>query len=462
MKTLLLALALAGALHAAPLRILILTGETDVAFHDWRESTPVLRGVLEKTGRFEVKVLEDPRGLNARVLAGYDAVFLHYNGPRWGEDAEKALEDYVRGGKGMISLHGVTYGPFFNTGPKTRLTGEPPWPGFPELIGVFWKAVKHAPRHVFEVEWVDREHPVARGLAPRFTANDELYHLMDVNPNVHVLAKAFDDPANKGTGRMEPIIWAVPYGKGRTLHMSLGHDLAAMQQPGFLSTFTRGTEWVATGAVTLPAYAAAKPAIRALLVTGAHRYPTGLYAALEAYGDLAGEHASGFAPGMKDRYDVAVIGEIPKNISEAEKATLREFVESGRGVVALHHAIVDEASWPWWHEEVVGARYFMGKSESKMQETDMIVRAAKSGAGHPVLRKTPPLIAQDEAYRGAWFSPGAKVLMEAGGAPAVVVGPHRQARVVYIQPGQNDATLRHPAYRHLLHQAVLWAARKLE
>ena len=165
---------------------------------------------------------------------------------------------------------------------------------------------------------------------------------------------------------------------------------------------------------------------------------------------------------MKDRYAVAVIAEIPKNIGEAEKTALRDFVESGRGVVALHHAIVDEASWAWWHEEVVGARYFTGKNESKMQETEMIVRAAKSGAGHPVLRKIAPLIAKDEAYQGVWFSPGVKVLMEASGAPMVVTGPHPQARVVYIQPGQNDSTLRHPAYRKLLLQAILWAARKLE
>ncbi len=376
-------LLLAGALRGAPLRILILTGETDLPYHDWRESTPALRSMLEETGRFQVKVLEDPRGLNPRVLGAYDAVLLHYNGPRWGEEAEKALEDFVRGGKGMISLHGVSYGPFFNTGPKIRLTGEPPWPEFPALLGAAWKAIGHAPRHVFEVEWVTREHPVARGLPPRFAANDELYHRIEVSPSAQVLARAFDDPANKGTGRMEPVVWAVSYGKGRTLHITLGHDLAAMHQPGFAVALTRGTEWVATGDVTLPSGGTtARPVVRALLATGKQRYPGGLYAALEACDGLVWEHAgsaaAAFSPGMKGRYGVAVIAGMPADLGKAEKAALREFVEGGGGIVALHHAAAD-LSWPWWHEEVIGARLSRGES----REAELVVRAAKPGAGFP-------------------------------------------------------------------------------
>jgi hypothetical protein len=36
----------------------------------------------------------------------------------------------------------------------------------------------------------------------------------------HVLATAFDDPTNGGTGKDEPMIWTVNYGKGRSLYMS--------------------------------------------------------------------------------------------------------------------------------------------------------------------------------------------------------------------------------------------------
>jgi hypothetical protein len=32
----------------------------------------------------------------------------------------------------------------------------------------------------------------------------------------------------------------------------LGHDVPAVSTPAFVTTFTRGAEWAATGAVTLP------------------------------------------------------------------------------------------------------------------------------------------------------------------------------------------------------------------
>jgi type 1 glutamine amidotransferase len=70
--------------------------------------------------------------------------------------------------------------------------------------------------------------------------------------NVKVLATAYSDKDKKGTGVHEPMIWTVSYGKGRVFHTPMGHDALAMRCNGFAATFTRGTEWAATGAVTIP------------------------------------------------------------------------------------------------------------------------------------------------------------------------------------------------------------------
>ena len=65
-----------------------------------------------------------------------------------------------------------------------------------------------------------------------------------------VLATAYSAPDNKGTSRDEPILLVVRYGEGRIFHTTLGHDIAALNCVGFITTFQRGAEWAATGEVT--------------------------------------------------------------------------------------------------------------------------------------------------------------------------------------------------------------------
>ena len=249
--------AAAPAASRARLRTLILTGEIDSQYHDWHASTAFLRDLLERTGRFDVHVEEHVAGISAATLGPFDLLILNYNGPRWGPAAESAVERFVRQGKGLLSFHGVTYGPFYGmvfAENKWQAGPGQGWKAYPELIGARWEVanIGHARRHVFTVVWKNREHPISRGLPPSFIANDELYHRLDLLPGVTVLATAFDDPSIGGTGHDEPIIWCRPFGSGRTVHLTLGHDVSALSQPGVSTAFARGAEWAATGAVTLP------------------------------------------------------------------------------------------------------------------------------------------------------------------------------------------------------------------
>src|SRR5206468_858630 len=96
------------------------------------------------------------------------------------------------------------------------------------------------------------DHPITKGLPKEWMhVGDELYaNLRGPGENMTILSTAWSDPANHGTGRDEPMLMVITYGKGRVFHTAMGHDLAALNCAGFITTYQRGTEWAATGKVT--------------------------------------------------------------------------------------------------------------------------------------------------------------------------------------------------------------------
>jgi len=47
------------------------------------------------------------------------------------------------------------------------------------------------------------------------------------------------------------MLMTLPYGRGRVFHTALGHADYSMKCVGFVTTLRRGTEWAATGDVTI-------------------------------------------------------------------------------------------------------------------------------------------------------------------------------------------------------------------
>jgi type 1 glutamine amidotransferase len=240
---------------APKLQALIITGQHR---HDWRATTPVLRKLLEDSGRFEVHVTEEFRGAGPETLAPYDVVVLNYDDKkkpelRWGERADAALLHYVRSGKGIVVYH-------------FALAAFEGWDEFEKLCAGNWRPNfgHHSARHDYVVDIKDSDHPITRGMKASFPeANDELYANLKWQPegSYHVLATAWDDhslykgKSNQpipGAGIHQPMLWTVQYGAGRVFVTALGHDPAAMTGAGFISTLVRGTEWAATGKVTIP------------------------------------------------------------------------------------------------------------------------------------------------------------------------------------------------------------------
>ena len=259
-----------GIAMAAPVKVMILDGQSGGAYHDWKLTTKIMKRQLEEAGLFEVTVVTAPPGdgdfSNFRPDFGkYQVVVSNYDAPDWPASLKSAFENYMRNGGGLVVVHGAD-------------NAFPGWPAFNEMIGVggwrgrdapagpkwYYKDGKldsdpgpgpagmHGQRTPFRVTARAPAHPILRGLPPAWMHHtDELYtRLRGPGQNMTVLATAYADPANRGTGFDEPMLMALNFGKGRIFHTTLGHDATALSCVGFITTFQRGAEWAATGRVT--------------------------------------------------------------------------------------------------------------------------------------------------------------------------------------------------------------------
>ncbi|AGA31351.1 ThuA domain-containing protein [Singulisphaera acidiphila] len=435
-------------------RVLILSGEGGQA---WRETTPALRRILAETGRFDVKVSESPQGLNAQTLAGFDLLIDNGAGLTPGSDSEKAVARFVESGKGLLVAHGALGGsalPAF--WPVQPGDGDIPLP----------------PVRFLEVTLAQPDHPIVRGMAPFRTA--------DTFPRGLLSSRASETIANavdvQGTGddRKSPAIVVSRRGQGRFVYFALGHNLSAMHVPGFMTMFARGAEWAATGAVTLPAEPApsrpAPGAVRGLLITGGHDHEASFYSLFEGYRDLdwlpVDASTTAFRNDLRNKYDVVIMYDFTRDMDDLGKKNLRDFVESGKGVVVLHHALLNYQAWPWWYEEVVGGRYRLspeGKTPSSSVKDHQQISVTPQGE-HPVTAGIEPFQITDEAYKRMWISDRVRPLLTTDNPacdPLLAwIGPSDKSRVVVIQLGHGHTAFGHPSYRTLVHNAILWAAGK--
>lgn len=260
------------AMAADKITLLIIDGQNN---HNWKATTPPIKQMLEKTGRFTVEVATTPdKGASKDAwnqfrpdFSKYQVILSNYNGQPWPAEVNQALEKYMTNGGGLVIYHAA----------NNAFTS---WAEWTKMVGLLWqgpnngdritlddsgKAVRtpkgqgpgagHGPQHPYEVIVRDAEHPITKGLPTKWThAKDELYHgQRGPAQDMHILLTAFSAKDKGGTGAHEPLAWTIPYGKGRVFINLLGHDQTSVVHPGCAALLIRGAEWAATGQVTIPA-----------------------------------------------------------------------------------------------------------------------------------------------------------------------------------------------------------------
>ena len=153
---------------------------------------------------------------------------------------EARLVEFVRNGGGLVSYHAAN---------NAFLA----WPEYNDMIGLLWRdpafgqglainggklttipkgqglAPGHGPRHDFEMELLDANHPITHGLPKSWLHPSEQLTHGQHGPaqGLHVLTYAFSPVSQQG----EPMDWIRNYGKGRVYVTMLGHTWKNEQNP---------------------------------------------------------------------------------------------------------------------------------------------------------------------------------------------------------------------------------------
>ena len=266
-------------------KVLIIVGINN---HDWENTTIATKASLEQTDRFAIDVCTSP---SRNALKGdwktwrpnffdYDVIVSNFNDdcevdggcePIWSPETRADFEKFVREGGGLVTIHAADNA--FATWPEyNEMIGGGGWGGrkagmsgwLLRLIDGKWTTTspdkglsgEHGDMREFLVIHDQPSHPILKGLPTEWKhATDELYSaLRGPYKNVEVLAHSY----SLYTKEHEPTLMIITYGKGKIFHIPLGHYNdeyppfgEAVHCVGYQTVLARGTEYVATGKVTL-------------------------------------------------------------------------------------------------------------------------------------------------------------------------------------------------------------------
>ena len=223
-------------------------------YHNTPAQYEQVAGLLVGPAGLNVTFTDDFASQTVESLSRYDLLALWATYTRdVPEPATEALLEAVRCGTPLLIMHGALY----------NFRERPDWVAAMGAL-IRSRPIAHLPYQEVTVQIQDRSHPITAGVEDFRTA-DELFTL-ELQPGARLLAsfdgrtadKPFRDEVEQSeTGRVShewrqqqphaALVYTKPLGQGMICGNALGHDGAALANPGFRQLTVQAARWLTGG-----------------------------------------------------------------------------------------------------------------------------------------------------------------------------------------------------------------------
>ncbi|MEE2686213.1 MAG: ThuA domain-containing protein [Planctomycetota bacterium] len=168
-------------------------------------------------------------------LQNYNIVMFYTTGklPIKQDDLDYFFNDWLKQeGHGFIGTHSAA---------DTYKDYKPYW----DMIGGTFNGHPWGAGSTVTITVHDPDHPVAKPWGKEFTLKDEIYQFKNWQPEkVRVLMSLNMAKTQLKKPYHIPICWVKEYGKGRVMHMSLGHREDVWTNPTYQQSLLGGVKWI--------------------------------------------------------------------------------------------------------------------------------------------------------------------------------------------------------------------------
>lgn len=197
----------------------------------------------QKTGAFTAEISRDYDVFTPANLAKYDAVILNNTtGLKLSDEQQRALLDFVTGGKGLVGVHAATDN-FYN------------WPAGAAMMGGLFSGHPWGAGGTWAFQIDEPDHALTRAFGGKgFKLRDEIYQFKDpytrsdrrVLVSLDLSDKDTGDVAASKGGREDKdyaVAWIKTVGQGRVFYCSLGHAQNVFQDAAVNQFYLDGIQF---------------------------------------------------------------------------------------------------------------------------------------------------------------------------------------------------------------------------